>query len=54
MLSNESGFTATIIKDDNDDTILNFPIQVFDLLGWGEGDILRVQEIAGRVVISKE
>ena len=49
----KSGFTTTLQKDENGDTILDFPSNLLETMGWKEGDILAIQSFAGRIVFSK-
>jgi bifunctional DNA-binding transcriptional regulator/antitoxin component of YhaV-PrlF toxin-antitoxin module len=49
----QSGFTTTLQKDENGDTILDFPTNLLETMGWKEGDSLAIQSFAGRIIISK-
>lgn len=48
-----SGVTTTLLTDENNDIILDFPTELIEILGWSEGDTLDIQAFAGRIVISK-
>lgn len=49
----QSGFLTTLQTDENGDSILDFPDNLLEAMGWAEGDILDIQSFAGRIVISK-
>lgn len=52
-LDNSSGFTTLLQKDEDGNSILDFPFELLETMGWGEGDLLDIQSFAGRIVISK-
>lgn len=49
----QSGFTTTLQTDENGDSILDFPTDLLEVMGWQEGDTLDIQAFAGRIVVSK-
>jgi len=46
-------FQSTLLTDENDNFIFDFPSELFEALGWSEGDILQIDTFAGRIVLTK-
>lgn len=49
----QSGFITTLATDDDDNLTLEFPDDLLETMGWGEGDTLEIQAFAGRIILSK-
>lgn len=47
------GITTTLQTDDEDNLVLEFPTEILEAMGWGEGDTLDIQVFAGRLVFAK-
>jgi hypothetical protein len=50
---NLDSFTITLEEDEEGNLVLPFPEELLDALGWGEGDILEFDAIAGQISMRK-
>jgi hypothetical protein len=50
--SNSSVIT-TLTENDYGDLVLDFPVELLQILGWKEGDSIEISTFAGRVIFTK-
>lgn len=48
-----SSVTTVLSENENGDLILDFPIELLQLLGWKAGDTLEIGTFAGRVIFRR-
>ena len=48
-----SSILTTLSKDEYGNFILDFPTELTETLGWTEGDTLKIESFAGRIIFSK-
>jgi hypothetical protein len=46
-------FVTTCSEDDEGNLILNFPDELLEAMGWGEGTTLDISSIGNRLVITE-
>jgi bifunctional DNA-binding transcriptional regulator/antitoxin component of YhaV-PrlF toxin-antitoxin module len=51
MLTDSPKFITRCDEDEDGNLILNFPDELLDAMGWGEGTTLDIEVIADRVII---
>jgi bifunctional DNA-binding transcriptional regulator/antitoxin component of YhaV-PrlF toxin-antitoxin module len=51
MLTDNPKFITTCEEDEDGNLILNFPDELLDAMGWGEGTTLDIDVIGERVVL---
>lgn len=44
---------TTLSTDENGDLVLDFPDELLQTVGWGEGDTLGIESFAGRIILRK-
>ena len=48
-----SGITTQLETDEHGNLILPFPSDIFNVLDWKEGDYLKIELFAGRVIFQR-
>ena len=51
MLSDQPKFITTCEEDENGDLVLNFPDELLQAMGWGEGTNLDISALPGTIVL---
>jgi hypothetical protein len=51
MLTDSPKFITTCEEDEDGNLILNFPDELLDAMGWGEGTTLDIDVIGDRLVL---
>ena len=46
-------FVTTCTEDDEGNVILDFPEELLETMGWGEGTVLDISALPGRIVLRK-
>jgi hypothetical protein len=44
-------FVTTCTEDDEGNVILDFPEELLETMGWGEGTVLDISALPGRIVL---
>ena len=51
MLSDKQSYTSTCTEDEDGNVILDFPEELLDAMGWGEGTLLEIEAVADRILL---
>ena len=51
MLNDQPKFITTCEEDENGDLVLNFPDELLQAMGWGEGTNLDISALPGTIVL---
>ena len=51
MLSDKHSYTSTCTEDEDGNVILDFPEELLDAMGWGEGTLLEIEAVADRILL---
>jgi hypothetical protein len=51
MLSDKHSYTSICTEDEDGNVILDFPEELLDAMGWGEGTLLEIDALADRILL---